>query len=340
MHDKILKIAKKLQQFKTRDIVNALNGTLSRQHVSRIIHHLVNEGLIVKSGSTAGSVYNLVDEDHPYRQVFLKRYQCLGLEEHMLWANLQIKLNMLHNLSDNLNSLLFYVFTEILNNAIEHSRSQYVSIMISKLNTKLTISIEDYGIGVFHNVMKERNLNNEYEAMQDLLKGKTTTNTHSHSGEGIFFSSKAVEFFALESYGYSLKIDNLIPDVFFDQNSQKKRGTRVTFVFDVATKLHLNQVFEKFITNTGEVGFDKTNIKVKLYTQGSIYISRSQARRIISGLDKFKTIILDFEKVTTVGQAFADEIFRVFKSNHPGIVVQAINTLKPVQFMIDRVDKP
>ena len=245
----------------------------------------------------------------------------------------------LSNLSDNLNSLLFYVFTEILNNAIEHSRSKTVDISISKQESLLTISIEDYGVGVFRNVMRERNLTSEYEAMQDLPKGKTTTNPHSHSGEGIFFSSKAVSLFILESYGYQLRVDNTLPDVFFEQGTKKKRGTKVTFTFDINTKLHLNQVFDNFVTDRGEVGFDKTNIKVRLFTQGSIYISRSQARRILTGLDKFKTIVLDFDRVTTVGQAFADEIFRVFKSNHPIITIQAINTIEPVQFMIDRVAK-
>ncbi len=339
MEKEILKIANKLKSFRTRDIVVELGGSITRQHVSRILQALVSQGIIAKSGSTAGSRYHIVDANHPYRSVFTKKYHCLGLEEHTLWAELADKVKALSNLSDNLNSLLFYVFTEILNNAIEHSRSKTVDISISKQESLLTISIEDYGVGVFRNVMRERNLTSEYEAMQDLLKGKTTTNPHSHSGEGIFFSSKAVSLFILESYGYQLRVDNTLPDVFFEQGTKKKRGTKVTFTFDINTKLHLNQVFDNFVTDRGEVGFDKTNIKVRLFTQGSIYISRSQARRILTGLDKFKTIVLDFDRVTTVGQAFADEIFRVFKSNHPIITIQAINTIEPVQFMIDRVAK-
>ncbi len=81
-------------------------------------------------------------------------------------------------------------------------------------------------------------------------------------------------------------------------------------------------------------------IKVKLYTRGLGCISRSQARCILSGLEKFKTVILDFDKVPTVGQAFADEIFRVFQAKHPEISIKPINMNETVAFMIGRVEKP
>lgn len=67
----------------------------------------------------------------------------------------------------------------------------------------------------------------------------------------------------------------------------------------------------------------KTEVKVRLYQ--TEFISRSEARRLLTGLDRFKTIILDFKGVKTVGQGFADEIFRVFKRNHPDIKIQTRN---------------
>ena len=69
---------------------------------------------------------------------------------------------------------------------------------------------------------------------------------------------------------------------------------------------------------------------------GTIYVSRSQARRILSGLEKFNSIMLDFEHVPTVGQAFADEIFRVFKNKHPKIQIDIENTNEAVRFMVER----
>jgi hypothetical protein len=69
---------------------------------------------------------------------------------------------------------------------------------------------------------------------------------------------------------------------------------------------------------------------------GSIYVSRSQAKRILAGLDKYKKIIMDFKDVPSVGQAFADEVFRVYKTNRPDVIIEPINMEEPVKFMIDR----
>jgi hypothetical protein len=46
--------------------------------------------------------------------------------------------------------------------------------------------------------------------------------------------------------------------------------------------------------------------------------------------------MLDFEHVPTVGQAFADEIFRVFKNKHPKIQIDIENTNEAVRFMAER----
>jgi len=43
------------------------------------------------------------------------------------------------------------------------------------------------------------------------------------------------------------------------------------------------------------------------------HVSRSQAKRLLMGLEKFNTIILDFKGVVSVGQAFVDQVFRVSK---------------------------
>jgi hypothetical protein len=41
-------------------------------------------------------------------------------------------------------------------------------------------------------------------------------------------------------------------------------------------------------------------------------ISRSQAKRLLARIELFKIVLFDFSGVETIGQAFADEIFRVF----------------------------
>lgn len=108
----------------------------------------------------------------------------------------------------------------------------------------------------------------------------------------------------------------------------------MNFAVSINTKKQLKDVFRKYTDSSYE--FSKTDVVVKLYRMGSEYISRSQARRIVAGLEKFRTVMLDFSGVDTVGQAFADEVFRVWGSGHPGVAIIVKNANDNVEFMIKR----
>lgn len=153
-----------------------------------------------------------------------------------------------------------------------------------------------------------------------------------------FFTSKAGDRYELESFGYQLLVDNNIKDVFFNEVKADKKGTKVSFAISTDSSRHLNDIFKQYTSKVDSGnGFDKTEIKVKLYIIGGVYVSRSQARRILTGLEKFKSIIMDFDKVPMVGQAFSDEVFRVFKNAHPHVNIKPINMSEAVKFMINRV---
>jgi hypothetical protein len=46
--------------------------------------------------------------------------------------------------------------------------------------------------------------------------------------------------------------------------------------------------------------------------------------------------MFDFKGVELIGQAFADEIFRVFANRHPEIVLHSLNANSAVKRMIER----
>ena len=102
------------------------------------------------------------------------------------------------------------------------------------------------------------------------------------------------------------------------------------------TTKNLTALFNEY-TNE-DFKFSKTKVIINLFEHGSEYVSRSQARRILFGLDKFQTIALDFNQIKGIGQSFADEIFRVFLSEHPNIAIQPINACEAVLFMIKRAN--
>jgi anti-sigma regulatory factor (Ser/Thr protein kinase) len=311
----------------------------TRQYASQILRLMTNANEIVKFGSTRSAFYVLpefIDEIGP--SAINNRFKNKNLKEHEVFDDLISKMPAFRNVLENVRDIVHYAFSEMLNNAIEHSCSKNIEVKMEISGGKIRFLVSDFGIGVFRNVMKQRHLKSELEAMQDLLKGKTTTDPKAHTGEGIFFTSKAVDRFILESFGYQMVIDNIIPDVFFQKKKQTNRGTSVIFTIALNSDHHLNKIFESFQSRPNSYAFDKTEIHVRLFTMGAIYVSRSQARRILAGLEKFKKIILDFNHVPTIGQAFADEIFRVFQSRHPDISIKPINMNETVEFMIKRAE--
>jgi anti-sigma regulatory factor (Ser/Thr protein kinase) len=336
--DTILQTAKERKTFKTSDIVEIMGGKISRVWVSASISQLVKQGTLIKSGSTTNARYALAENASELGSSISKHLIRQNLKEHEVLDKINHQAPFLIQLNENIRSVFDYAFSEMLNNAIEHSRSEFVDIKIGVDEKNLWFIISDNGIGVFRNVMAKRNLVSEFEAMQDILKGKTTTHPHAHSGEGIFFTSKIADSFTLDSFGFSLKIENIIPDVFFEE-SRPRKGTKVTFSISKNTNKHLTDIFSQFETDHSNPDFDKTEIQVKLYKVGTIHVSRSQARRMLTGLEKFKHIILNFDQVPTVGQAFADEIFRVFNLNHPEIKISNINMNEAVKYMINRATK-
>lgn len=176
-------------------------------------------------------------------------------------------------------------------------------------------------------------MSTKLEAIQDLLKGKQTTAPDSHSGEGIFFTSKTAKILTIKSETKKLIFDNILEDIFI-RDVKNCRGTHVHFVIHKNSKIHLDKIFSKYTDSSYQ--FSKTYVTVRLYQLGSGLVSRSQARRISNGLDTFKSVILDFDKVDTVGQGFADEIFRVWQKKYPNIKIQPIHTNENVDFMIQR----
>lgn len=336
--EKVLQIASKKGKITTREL--SLEFGVSRQYLNQLLSELIAGKQIVKIGKTRSAFYVLPSyiEKHPsiLPSTFSKRYKNKNLEEHAVLMDIEKSLLLLDNWPENIRSIFAFAFSEMLNNAIEHSGSKSINISISLQDDTLFFIVEDSGIGAFRNIKKKKKLNSEIEAIQDLLKGKTTTMPKSHSGEGIFFTSKSADVFVLDSFGYQMVVTDT--DVEAKKIATLKRGTRVIYQIHKESDKHLNDIFKKYtnLTKGSDYGFDKTEIRVQLYIAGGIHISRSQARRILANLEKFKIILLDYENVPIVGQAFVDEIYRVFQNAHPNIEIQEENMSEGVRFMVER----
>jgi len=333
----ILSMLDKKGEIKASDVVKAAG--FSRAYINKIIQSLIDEGKIVLIGRANKARYVFAEKNavKRAREKILSinlELKNAGLSEDEVLDDIKKKTGIFAGMDKNVSSILDYAFLEMLNNAIEHSRSKMIKISMQKDERGVSFNVVDAGVGIFRNIMKEKGLNDVMEAMQDLLKGKQTTAPALHSGEGIFFTSRAADLLVIQGSNKKLIFNNILEDIFI-KDIKPIAGTKVAFSISLKSDKNLESIFRQYSDSSFE--FSKTSVIVRLYKTGEQYISRSQARRVVTGLDKFKSVTLDFDRVETVGQGFADEIFRVWKMSHPSISVNVINANENIQFMIKRV---
>lgn len=260
------------------------------------------------------------------------RYRAAGLAEDLAWEEIARDTTVVSSLAQAARSIAAYAVTEMINNAIEHSRTKTIDVRVFAAKDGVHFEIVDHGVGAFEKVRSKLRLGSVREALAEISKGKTTTMPERHSGEGIFFTSKAVSRFELEANGILWLVDNVRED-FTVETSSRTRGTRVALVVPRKPKKTLRQIFDAW---TVDDSFARTRAVVRLFALGTEFVSRSEARRLLAGLDRFREVVFDFAHVAAVGQGFADEVFRVWRVAHPAIVVSVENTNDDVDFMIRR----
>lgn len=255
----------------------------------------------------------------------------LGLAEHEVWQRAREDLILPNDTKAG--RIVAYAFMEMLNNAIDHSGSESVIISFWISAAQWCFEIKDKGIGALTKLEDGLKLGSEFEAVQELSKGKRTTDPARHTGKGIFFTSKVVDLFRLTSSGVRWTVDNLRHDQALG-TAPASMGTSVQCQVDPHTDRVIAEVFREF---TQDHAFVRTRPVVKLFEIGTIFVSRSEARRLLDGLEAdFEIVEADFAGVTDVGQGFVDELLRVWPGTHPGKTAIPINMNPAVEFMVKR----
>lgn len=302
----------------------------NRTYISKNLAELIKENRVRSEKHGRAVIYFVSDKIIALEE----NLNLVGLREDEIWTKVRKSTTFLSDLTENAENILYFAFTEMLNNAIDHSRSGVGYVKIWLEDDKLKFIVKDHGVGVFKNVMASRHIDNEPDAARELIKGKLTTQPGWHSGEGIFWTSKIADRFSLKSYDYELIVDNTINDYTIQKNERSLIGTEVYFEVAKNTNKSLQKLFRDFSFDHQTLSLDTTVIPVKLFNEGEIWISRSQAKKLLAGLDKYKKIIFDFAGIEVIGQSFADEIFRVFSLHHPDIELEPINMSDSVRLMV------
>ncbi len=305
---------------------------ISRSAVSRHLKTLVEDGFLEATGQTRARRYSLKSLKDVEVVLPLK-----GLEEDIAWRDHVAEI--VAELPNNIVSICNYGFTEMLNNAIDHSGGTWVVISASLTAVTTKIVVDDNGVGIFNHIQKELGLDDPRHALLELSKGKLTTDATRHTGEGIFFTSRMFDEFAILSDPlYYLREKTVDDDWLVETGDNSSSGTYVRMEIGRDATHTLADVFDQY---SGEetYAFTRTHVPLLLANyEPDQLISRSAARRVLARFDRFEEVVLDFTGVDSIGQSFADEVFRVFKNEHPSITVVPIGANAQVARMIARAE--
>lgn len=307
---------------------------LTRATIHRYIVRLQEDGLLTGAGNTRARRYIL----KPLASETFTIDVFAGLPEHTIW---QFRvLPLLEGLPRNVLGVCRHGFTEMLNNVIDHSASTKCLIGVRRNYADVEFLIRDYGIGIFEKIQRDFGINDPRDALLQLSKGKLTSDKTRHSGEGIYFTSRMFDRFQLASKSLFYERNRQEGDDWLietgDRNASRD-GTRVYLRISTNITWTTQDVFEKYLGD--RIGFRSTHVPVKLglYLDDEL-VSRSQAKRILARFENFSEVLLDFDGVPHIGQPFADEIFRVFNLENPGIKVIAVRTNSRIRKMIKHVE--
>ncbi len=314
---------------------------ISRQAINRYLNNMIRDGLLIAKGNTRKREYSLktlvsvkfefdITADPDLRDELTDSY-----DENRVW--LKTIRPLLKNISLNVLDICQYGFTEMVNNVFDHSEATKLTIGVEHSVARVDLIVIDNGVGIFHKIQSALGLDDHLHAILELAKGKLTTDPEHHTGEGIFFTSRMFDALYVESGTLRFVHFKAGEDWLVEAPDKKRDGTAILMSIDPNSKRSAQEVFNRFSTELEDYGFTKTKVPVDLARYGDEnLISRSQAKRLLARFDRFKEVILDFAKVETIGPAFADEIFRVFVTQHPDIKLLYANANNAVEKMIRR----
>lgn len=315
-----------------RDLVAMVAAQLglSPSRVNIQVRELVAGGYLAKQGTTRPT-YAL-----GAKRRFLRRYPLTERTEDRVWfADL---LPLLEHVPRNVLDIAHHGISEMVNNAVDHSEAREVEVSMECGSGHLRFVIADDGVGIFRKIARALDLPDERLALLELSKGKLTTDPQRHSGEGIFFTSRMFDAYRIESgnlvFDHDAKLDlDLLDD------THDVAGTRVVMRVATDSQRTVASVFDEFSSGPDDYSFARTVVPVRLAKVGDEnLVSRSQAKRLLQRMENFRHVVLDFAEVGSIGQAFADEIFRVFANSHPEVELIAIHALPEAQQMIRRAE--
>ena len=285
---------------------------------------LVREGTIRRGTWRPGTL----------RQV-VQRYELQGLQEDLPWSR---DFAPFFALPQEVSRLAQHAFTELLNNAIDHSGGTQVTVSMRQTAAHLQLLVSDDGCGVFQRIESAFSIADPTLAMVELAKGKLTTQPARHTGRGLYFTSHLADVFDLHANERAFQYRGWDRRGWHPGKPLSRQGTSIYMAIALDTARTLDAVLRAHSLDGAGYSFDKTVVPLQLLTgQGTGLESRAQAKRVANRLHSFRRAEVDFSGIADVGHGFADELFRVYLGEHPQLELVPVGMAPRVAAMVESV---
>ena len=210
---------------------------LSRQAINRHLVWLVDNDYLIADGATRSRIYRL-----GARRSFQSTYVIACIDGHGVYRH---DFGFIfQGLPDNVAEICDYGFTEMLNNAIEHSGGVTVMIAVERTATAVNIVMHDDGEGIFRRVARRLGLQDPCESLRKLAQGRVTTDPARHVGEGIFFTARAFDAFSIASGDLEFAYRDKREPVSLPPADIPFRGTLVKMAIATDSRHDFGKLFE------------------------------------------------------------------------------------------------
>ncbi|KQV53414.1 hypothetical protein ASC95_11790 [Pelomonas sp. Root1217] len=291
------------------------------------LKRLVDAGWLARGGSGRRPVYT----PGSLRQV-ARSYTLYGLQEDLPW---QRDFAPHFALPRHVERMVQHGFTELVNNAADHSGGSSVTVSLRQTPTHVQLLVSDDGIGVFDKICSAFQLEDPQHAMLELSKGRLTSAPDAHTGRGLFFSSQLADVFDIHANNTAYQRRAWESAGWKKGRALPRQGSSIYMAIALNTTRTLDGVMETWSLAGDGIEFDQTRVQLRLLAgEGLALDSRAQARRVGSRLSAFKRAEIDFDGVTDVGHGFTDELFRVFAKANPQIELIAVNATPRIEALV------
>ena len=307
---------------------------LSRRGVAALLARLQASSWLARDGTPRRPQWR----PGALRQV-VKTYPLEGLLEDLPWRQDFVPF---FELPANVRRLAQHAFTELVNNAIDHSGGTQVTVSMRQTAAHLQLIVSDDGLGLFQRIEQSFAISEPKLAMLEIAKGRLTSQPDRHCGQGLVLTAQLADIFDLRANaaGFQRRAwsqaqwHGLQPAA-----AQADRpGTSIFLAIALDTTRTLDEVQRSRCAGAGSYAFDEAHVPLHLLTDDGVALaSRADAKRVASRLAEFRRAEIDFAGIDEIGHAFAHELFGVFQRTHPGVELVPVAASARVAAMLNAV---